>query len=43
LTLKNELIAIGRAQMVYNKILKAEKGVAIRIDKVFMKPGNYKK
>jgi H/ACA ribonucleoprotein complex subunit 4 len=43
LTLKNELIAIGRAQMVYNKILKVEKGVAVRIDKVFMKPGIYKK
>ncbi len=43
LTLKGELIAIGRAQMVYNKIMKEEKGVAVRIDKVFMKPGTYKK
>ncbi|MFC1705034.1 RNA-guided pseudouridylation complex pseudouridine synthase subunit Cbf5 [Nanoarchaeota archaeon] len=43
LTLKNELVAIGRAQMVYNSIIKKDKGVAVRIDKVFMKPGTYKK
>ena len=43
MTLKNELVAIGRAQMVYNSILKKDKGVAVRIDKVFMKPGAYKK
>ncbi|MBW2980595.1 RNA-guided pseudouridylation complex pseudouridine synthase subunit Cbf5 [Candidatus Woesearchaeota archaeon] len=43
MTLKNELIAVGRAQMVYNKILEKDKGVAVRIDKVFMKPGAYKK
>lgn len=43
MTLKDELIAIGRAQMVYNSILKKDKGVAVRVDKVFMKPGTYKK
>ena len=43
MTLKNELVAVGRAELVYNKILGKDKGIAVRINKVFMKPGTYKR
>lgn len=41
MTLKNELIAIGTAQLVYNKILEQDKGTAVKINKVFMERGTY--
>lgn len=40
-TLKNELVALGIAQMTSSEMLKAEKGLAVRTDKVFMEPGVY--
>lgn len=41
MTLKNELIAIGTAKMNSEEIMKNEKGVAVKIEKVFMQPGTY--
>jgi H/ACA ribonucleoprotein complex subunit 4 len=43
MTLKNELIAVGRSKMVSKDLIKAEKGVAVSVDKVFMEPGTYPK
>jgi len=43
MTLKNELIAIGTAQMNSEDITKQDKGVVVRVHKVFMKPGVYPK
>jgi H/ACA ribonucleoprotein complex subunit 4 len=40
MTLKDELIAYGIARMSSKDML-AEKGVAVKTDKVFMKPGTY--
>ena len=41
MTLKNELVAIGTAQMNSTEMT-GEKGVAVRTEKVFMHPGTYK-
>ena len=41
LTLKNELISLGYAAMSSEEMLKAEKGLAIKTYKVFMKPDFY--
>ena len=41
MTLKNELVAIGKAKMISKEIIKKEKGVAVTTDKVFMLPGTY--
>jgi len=43
LTLKGELVAYGIAQMSSEDILSAEKGFAVKVEKVFMQPGLYKK
>ncbi|MBW2977290.1 RNA-guided pseudouridylation complex pseudouridine synthase subunit Cbf5 [Candidatus Woesearchaeota archaeon] len=43
MTLKNELIAIGTAQTISEDIKKKDKGMVVKIHKVFMKPGNYPK
>lgn len=40
-TLKGELVALGKALMDAKKILIDEKGVAIRTERVIMKPGTY--
>ncbi len=40
-TLKNELICIGEAMMTTEEILKKEKGLAIKTNKVFMERGVY--
>lgn len=40
-TLKGELVAIGRAEMETKEILTAEKGIAVKTDRVLMKPGTY--
>ena len=42
MTLKDELVALGTAKLASNKIMKKEKGIAVKIHKVFMKPGLYK-
>ena len=41
MALKNELVALGTAEMNSEEML-ADKGIAIRIEKVFMRPGIYK-
>jgi len=41
MTLKKELIFIGKAMMNSDEMLKLEKGVGVRTDKVFMEPGVY--
>ncbi len=41
LTLKGELVALGTAQMGSDEIMKASKGIAVRIKRVIMKPGVY--
>jgi H/ACA ribonucleoprotein complex subunit 4 len=43
MTLKNELICIGKAKMPSQEMLKSEKGLAVIVDKVFMDPGTYPK
>ncbi len=42
MTLKEELVALGSARMNSEKIIKDEKGMAVKTDKVFMEPGTYK-
>jgi H/ACA ribonucleoprotein complex subunit 4 len=42
LTLKEELIALGIAKLDSEEILKKDKGVAVKTERVFMKPGTYK-
>lgn len=42
LTLKDELITLGTAKLTSEDIVKQEKGIAIKTEKVFMKPGTYK-
>ena len=42
LTLKDELVALGTANLTSNEILKKEKGIAVKTEKVFMKPDTYK-
>jgi len=42
MTLKDELVALGTANLDSGKILKQEKGFAVKTDKVFMQGGTYK-
>ena len=42
-TLKNELVAVGKAKMNSQNILKQEKGIAVTDNKVFMEPNTYPK
>ena len=42
MTLKGELIALGTATMNSDDVLKKEKGLAVKTEKVFMEPGTYK-
>jgi H/ACA ribonucleoprotein complex subunit 4 len=42
LTLKDELIAVGTAKLDSDEIMNKEKGIAVKTEKVFMKPGTYK-
>ena len=42
LTLKDELVALGTANLTSNEILKKDKGIAVKTEKVFMKPETYK-
>ncbi len=43
MTLKGELVSVGRAKLASNTILKGEKGLAVATEKVFMEPGVYLK
>jgi H/ACA ribonucleoprotein complex subunit 4 len=43
MTLKEELIAFGIAKMTSKEMLKEEHGIAVQIERVFMKPGTYPK
>ena len=43
MTLKDELVALGTANMISKDIIKEEKGFAVNINKVFMLPGTYPK
>jgi len=42
MTLKDELVALGTAKMDSEEIIKKEKGLAVKTDKVFMEIGVYK-
>jgi len=41
LSLKGELIALGKAKMISKDMVKKQKGMAVKVDKVFMLPGTY--
>ncbi len=43
MTLKNELVAFGKSQMISKEMQKKESGVAVKLERVFMKPGVYPK
>lgn len=43
MTLKNELIALGEAKLTAEQIMKQQKGIAVKIKKVFMEPNTYPK
>ncbi|MGM5482387.1 MAG: RNA-guided pseudouridylation complex pseudouridine synthase subunit Cbf5 [Nanobdellota archaeon] len=43
MTLKGELVGIGNAKMISKDMVKAQRGVAVKTDKVFMTPGTYPK
>lgn len=43
MTLKNELVALGKAILNSEEIIRKDKGLAVKTDKVFMQPGIYKK
>lgn len=43
MTLKDEFIAIGTVKMISKDILKKEKGIAVKVDKVFMERSVYPK
>jgi len=43
MTLKDELVALGDASMTTKEMVANEKGIAVRITKVFMLPGTYPK
>lgn len=42
MTLKDELIALGKATLNSEEIIRKDKGLAVKTDKVFMEPGVYK-
>ena len=41
MSLKDELIAVGSAQMISKEVISEERGLAVKINKVFMNPGVY--
>jgi len=43
MTLKGELVALGKALMPTEKIIEASKGIAVKTVRVIMKPGTYPK
>lgn len=42
MTLKDELVALGKATLNSEEIIRKDKGLAVKTDKVFMEPGKYK-
>src|SRR3989338_6115359 len=42
MTLKEELVALGTAQLASEEIMEKEKGMAVKTERVFMVPGTYK-
>jgi len=42
MTLKDELVALGKATLNSEEIIRKDKGLAVKTDKVFMEPGVYK-
>ncbi len=42
-TLKGELVAVGQAEMSSEEVAKAERGIAVKVRRVVMKPGVYPK
>ncbi len=43
MTLKDELIALGKAKMISKDIIRKDKGLAVAVNKVFMLPDTYPK
>lgn len=43
MSLKNELVALGQAKMISKDMVKANKGIAVKTDRVFMERGTYPK
>jgi H/ACA ribonucleoprotein complex subunit 4 len=43
MTLKNELVGFGRAEMISKEMQKQEKGIAVKMQRIFMQPGIYPK
>jgi H/ACA ribonucleoprotein complex subunit 4 len=43
MTLKHELVALGRAQMTSLAMVREERGIAVTLERVFMSPGVYPK
>ena len=43
MTLKDELVAFGQAKMISKEMIKAERGIAVRVDRVFMERDEYPK
>ena len=43
MTLKDELVAFGKAQMISKEMQKKDSGIAVKMERVFMKPGVYPK
>lgn len=43
MTLKNELVAFGKTQMISKEMQKKESGIAVRLERVFMEPNLYPK
>ncbi len=43
MSLKNELVAFGKSQMISKDMQKKDKGLAVKIERVFMDPGIYPK
>jgi len=41
MTLKDELVAFGEALMISKSMVLEERGIAVKIKRVFMKPGVY--
>ena len=43
MTLKEELVGLGNARMTSEEMMKHEKGIVVKTNKVFMEPGTYPK
>ena len=43
MTLKNEIVAFGQSLMTTKEMNDTERGIAVKIARVFMKPGTYPK